>query len=121
MTTGNVSAEALKVRINAVLPGWVVHFGQWQDAGPEIRSVLVRPIGGGSGDLVRTPQLTLMVIGAAGDSQAFVSSAAESLIRSVEETPLEGLVRCAVSEPTAVATSDGRAVFESAVSVIQDW
>ena len=116
--TGNAAAEALKARIATLAPDWPLHFGQWQDAGPQSRAIVIRPMGGGGGDLVRRPVLSLTLIGSTADSSATVSAVAEAVRVDLDQDAPGVLMWSAVSEPTALASSDGRPVFELGVNCI---
>lgn len=121
MTTGNATAEALKPIAEEVADGWRVQFGWLADASsPDAKAqrfVLMRPVGGGGAVLVRRPIVSVVFIGAAGESPSVVSLTSEAFAERVRQG-VQGLTFAEVSEPTVSQTADGRPVAEVAVSSI---
>lgn len=118
MTTGNATAEALKPIAEEVADGWRVQFGWLADTRDQTeRFVLMRPVGGGGAVLVRRPIVSVVFIGAAGESPSVVSLTSEAFAERVRQG-VQGLTFAEVSEPTVSQTADGRPVAEVAVSSI---
>lgn len=114
----SAAADALKAFVEATLTGWAVHLGRWNDTGVRgDRFCVIKPVGGAPAELVRRPQFTLSMIGAAGADAAVASDAADTLIEAMR-TSSGGLVFLQPSEPVYLPTNDGRAVFEFAVAAI---
>lgn len=112
------AAEAIRVFLAPLLPGWVIQFGRWVDSADRSkRFAVLRPAGGGRAELIRTPQFTLALIGADGEAATVTADAADSLIEAMR-TSSGSLVFLQPAEPVFMPTSDGRPVFEIAISAI---
>lgn len=111
------AADALRLFISPLLPGWRVQFGRWQDGNKSDRYAVIRPAGGPRAELVRRPQFTLSLIGADGDDDSVPGAAAEAVIEAMRVSS-GTLVFLEPAEPVFVPTNDGRAVFEIAISAI---
>lgn len=111
------TADALRLFIGPLLPGWRVQFGRWQDGSKADRYAVIRPVGGQPAELVRRPQFTLSLIGADGDEAGVPGDAADTVIEAMRVSS-GTLVFLEPAEPVFVPTNDGRAVFEIAISAI---
>jgi hypothetical protein len=111
------AADAIRLFIVPLLPGWRVQFGRWQDGSKADRYAVIKPAGGLPAELVRRPQFTLSLIGADGDDAAVPGNAAEAVIEAMRVSS-GTLVFMEPAEPVFVPTADGRAVFEIAISAI---
>jgi len=111
------AADALRDFIAPLLPGWRLQFGRWVDGNKASRYAVIRPAGGLPAELVRRPQFTLSLIGADGDEAAVPGDAADGIVEAMRVSS-GALVFLEPAEPVFVATSDGRPVFELAVSAI---
>lgn len=111
------AADAIRALLQTTLQGWSVQFGHWVDPGGQVRSALIRPVGGPAVERVRRPQFTLSLIGLAGGDRAEVSEAAERVIALLQTTS-GALVNVQAGEPTYIPTADGRPVLEIALSAI---
>ncbi len=113
----SAAADAIKDVIGPLLPGWAVQFGRWEDQGRDKRYAVIRPAGGLPVEVIREPQFTVMFIGADGEGAGPASNAAETVIQAMR-TESGALVFMQPAEPVYVASDDGRAIFEMAVSAI---
>lgn len=115
----SAAAEAVRQFLAPLLPGWLVQFGHWNDkTGPKTqRYAVLRPAGGAPADLVRRPQFTLSLIGADGGEALATSDTADTIVEAMRASS-GGLVFIQPAEPVYVPTSDGRPVFEIAISAI---
>lgn len=113
------AADALRNFLLPLLPSpaWRIQFGRWTDGSTAARYAVIRPVGGLPAALVREPQFTLSLIGAAGEAAEVPQEAAESIIEAMRQGSGE-LVSLQPGEPVFTATSDGRPVFEIAISAI---
>ena len=112
------AVDSLRAFLAPLLPGWTVQFGRWNDTGVKTdRFAVIRPAGGPPAELVRRPQFTLALIGTTGEPVSAVSDAAETVIEAMR-ADAGGLVFLQPAEPVYMPTSDGRPVFEIAVSAI---
>lgn len=112
------AADSMRSFLQGILPSWRVQLGRWKDDGARSdRYCVVRPVGGAPVELVREPQFQLMLVGAENDSAPIVNEAADSVIEAMRASA-GSLVFMQPAEPVFVATSDGRPVFEIAVSAI---
>jgi hypothetical protein len=114
MTT---AADAIRDVLTPLLPGWVIQFGRWEDTSRNVRHCVIRPAGGAGGDLVRRPLFTVTHIGADGEGSGPASTAAEASVQAMRATS-GALVFLQPAEPAFLASNDGRAIFETAVSAI---
>jgi hypothetical protein len=116
-----MSAAALAIAdlLAQALPGptWSVQFPKWSDQGPSIRYAVIRPAGGGGGDLVRRPQFTLSLIGQSRNDTLPMSAAAE-LVVTLLRRDAGALVFLQPAEPVFLSAADGRPIFEIALSAI---
>lgn len=112
-------ADALRNFLTPLLPGWRIQFGRWSDGNTSHRYAVIRPAGGLPAALVREPQFTLTLIGAVGDAATGgpAGVAAEAVIEAMRQDSGE-LVFMQPGEPVFQATTDGRPVFEIAISAI---
>lgn len=111
------ASDAIRTLIAPLLTDWHVQFGRWVDAGATARHAVIKPAGGGKAELIRTPQLTLSLIGAVGDQSQTIQAAADSIIEAMR-TGSAGIVFLQPGEPVFMPTDDGRPIFEIAVSAI---
>ena len=111
------ASDALRTFITALLPDWRVQFGRWVDGTKTDRYAVIRPTGGLPAALVRQPTFSLSLIGAEGEDSAIASGAADSIIEAMRSSSGE-LVFMHPAEPVFMATSDGRPIFEIAISAI---
>ncbi len=110
-------ADTLRAFVTPLLPGWRVQFGRWMDGAETDRYCVIKPVGGLPMELVREPQFTLSFIGAKNDAESAVSTKAEAVIVAMQSGS-GNAVFFQPSEPVFMATSDGRPVFDLAVSAI---
>jgi hypothetical protein len=113
----SLAADALRDFVTTALPGWRVQFGRWVDGNKADRFAVIRPVGGGPAELVRRPQFTVSLIGAENEAAGIASTAADALIEAMR-TGSGSLVSLLPAEPVFMPTSDGRPIFEIAVSAI---
>lgn len=114
----SAAAAAIKAFVEPILNGWQVQLGRWHDTGVRgDRFVVIRNVGGLPAELVRRPQFTLALIGAAEAAATVASDAADEVIEAMRASS-GSLVFMQPSEPVYMPTDDGRAVFEFAVSAI---
>lgn len=111
------AADALRDFISPLLPGWRIQFGRWMDGSETDRYCVIRPAGGLPMELVREPQFTLSFIGGKNDTEHAVSYGADAVVTAMQ-TSSGRAVFFQPSEPVFIATSDGRPMFELAVSAI---
>lgn len=112
------ASDALRNFITPLLPGWRVQFGRWMDGNTADRYAVIRPVGGLPAALVRRPEFTLALIGAAGDDAQVPQEAAEQVIEAMRAGAGAEVVYFEAGEPVFMPTDDGRPVFEVAVSAI---
>jgi hypothetical protein len=111
------AADAIRNFIQALLPAWRVQFGRWVDGSKADRYAVIRPVGGLPAELVRRPEFSLMLIGAENDQASVPGDAADQIIEAMRLSS-GSIVFLQPAEPVFVPTSDGRPVFEIAVSAI---
>lgn len=111
------AADALRLFVDPLLPGWRIQFGRWNDGSKADRYAVIRPAGGLPAELVRRPQFTLSLIGAESDDLSVAANAADAVVEAMR-TSSGTLVYLEPAEPVYVATNDGRPVFEIAISAI---
>lgn len=111
------AADTLREFITPLLTGWRIQFGRWMDGDDSDRYCIIKPVGGIPQVLVREPQFTLSFIGAKNDSEATVNNAVEAIIAAMTAGSGDA-VFFQPAEPVFLATSDGRPVFDLAVSAI---
>lgn len=113
-TTGAIVAF-----LSPLLPGWRVQVGRWVDnlGAKTSRFAVLKPAGGSPAELVRRPQYTLTLIGVDGGDMATTAEAADTVIQAMRATS-GSVVFLKPAEPVFMPTSDGRPVFEIAVSAI---
>jgi len=116
-----IAADAIVAFIAPLLPGWRIQVGRWVDGTRTDRYAVLRPVGGLPAELVRRPQFTLSLIGADGDAagSAPVEAAAETIIEAMRVSS-GALIFMQPAEPVFMPTSDGRDVYEIAISAITD-
>lgn len=123
--TGNDAGGAIRARLASILPpGWRIQFGRWtagEHDGAE-RYAVVRPMGGAPAELVRRPMYSLTLLGARSEQTASVASVANTVVESLRVATAAthgiGVVALQASEPVYSETTDGRPMFEMAVSAI---
>lgn len=111
------AADSLRNFLTPLLPGWRLQFGRWMDGSKSARYCVIKPAGGLPAELVRRPQFTVSFIGAEADDQGEISEAADTVIEAMRASSGD-LVFLEPGEPAYMPTSDGRPVFEIAVSAI---
>lgn len=111
------AADALRLFVAPLLPGWRIQFGRWMDGNKADRYAVIRPVGGLPAELVRRPQFTLSLIGAHGDDTTVAAEAADAIVEAMRVSS-GTVVYLEPAEPVYVATDDGRPVFEIAISAI---
>lgn len=111
---------ALDAFLVALLPGWVIQYGRWvDDENKSIRYAVIKPAGGPPAELLRRPQFTVSLIGGVGDPLPSISDAADLVVEEMRVRE-DQLIDLQCGEPAYMATTDGRPVFEIAVSAITD-
>ncbi len=115
----SAAAEAMRQFLAPLLPGWLVQFGHWNDkvGAKTSRYAVLKPAGGSPAELVRRPQFTLSLIGADGGDALAVSETADTIVEAMRASS-GALVFMQPAEPVYLPTSDGRPVFEIAISAI---
>lgn len=111
------AADAVRDFIAPLLPGWLVQFGAWEDKGRAAHHCVIKPIGGALVTLIREPQFTVSIIGAENEAASVAGAAADTIIEAMRESA-GSLVFMQPGEPAFSAASDGRAIFEFALSTI---
>lgn len=114
----SAASTALRDFCAPLLPGWIWQLGRWVDDQPAgTRYGVIKPAGGGRAELVRRPQFTVTLIGAGEADIGVTAAAADTLIEAMRAGS-GSLVFIQPAEPVFMPTSDGRPVFEIAVSAI---
>lgn len=113
----SAAADSLRNFLAPLLPGWKLQFGRWVDGKKADSYCVIKPAGGLQAEVVRYPQFTLSLIGPEGGSAGDVSDAADAVIEAMR-TSSGDLISLQPGEPAYSPTSDGRHVFEIAVSAI---
>lgn len=115
----SAAADSLRNFLAELLPSpeWRIQFGRWRDGNKADKFCVIKPAGGLPAELVRRPQFTVSLIGAENQEAGDISAAADLIVEAMRETSGE-LVFLQPGEPAYSATSDGRPVFEVAVSAI---
>lgn len=112
------AADALRNFLLPLLPSpWRIQFGRWTDGSTADKYAVIRPVGGLPAALVRRPQFTVTLIGAANQAPSIPQAAAESIVEAMRQSSGE-VVFFEAGEPVYQATTDGRHVFEIAISAI---
>lgn len=111
------AADAIKGLIAPLLPGWRIQFGRWVDGNTADRYAVIRPVGGMPASLVRRPQFSVLLVGAANDPASLPSMAADAIIEAMRASN-GALVVMTAGEAVYLATDDGRHTFEFPVSTI---
>ena len=111
------AAVALRDFMEPLLPGWRLQLGRWTDGPKTQRFAVIKPSGGAPVELVRRPQMAVLLIGAEGDGANVPADGAEAVIQAMRSSG-GSLVFMQPAEPTFWATHDGRPVSEFAVSAI---
>lgn len=111
------AAVALRDFMEPLLPGWRLQLGRWIDGPKSNRFAVIKPSGGSAVELVRRPQMAVLLIGAEGDGAEVPAERADAVIEAMRSSSGD-LVFMRPSEPTFWATHDGRPVSEFAVSAI---
>ena len=114
MTT---AADAIKIFITPHLAGWRIQFGRWVDGSKADRYAVIRPVGGMPASLVRRPQFSILLVGAANDPASLPSIKAEAIIEAMRAGN-GTLVVMTAGEPVYSTATDGRHIFEFPVSTI---
>lgn len=113
------AADAIRDALEPALPGWIFQLGQWVDnlGAKASRYAVLKHAGGQPAELVRRPAFTLSLIGQDGGDIEHASKAADAVVELLRETSGD-LVFLQPAEPVFMPTSDGRPVFEIAISAI---
>lgn len=111
------AADAIRTFVAALLPGWRIQFGTWQDGAKTARYAVIKPTGGLPAELVRRPTFSLYFIGAENEAASVAYEAANTVIEAMRQSSGE-LVFMEPSEPAFNPTSNGRPVYEVAVTTI---
>ncbi|MDO8251402.1 MAG: hypothetical protein Q7T78_17015 [Rhodoferax sp.] len=111
------AADSIRTFIAPHLTGWRIQFGRWLDGSKSDRYAIIRPVGGMPASLVRRPQFSILLVGAANDPASLPSMAAEAIIEAMRAGNGD-LVVMTAGEPVYLATDDGRHTFEFPVSTI---
>lgn len=111
------AADSIRTFIAPHLTGWRIQFGRWLDGSKSDRYAIIRPVGGMPASLVRRPQFSLLLVGAANDPASVPSMAADAIIEAMRAGN-GSLVVMTAGEPVYLATTDGRHTFEFPVSTI---
>ncbi len=110
--------QALDTLLTGLLSGWTMQHGRWvDDEEKALRYVVIKPAGGPAAELVRRPQFVVTLIGGASDPLPSISDAADRVVEAMRASS-GGLVSLQAGEPAYMATSDGRPIYEIAVSAI---
>lgn len=109
--------DAVRDFVDQLLPGWRVQAFKWVDGSKADRYCVIKPAGGLPAELVRRPAFTLSLIGAENQAATEISAAADSIIEALRASS-GSLVFMQPAEPVFSPTSDGRPVFEIAISAI---
>ena len=113
----SAAADAIRDFIEPLLPGWRVQFGRWVDGVAASRYAVLKPVGGLPAELVRRPEFTLTLIGAAADAAQVPHDAANQIIEAMRASA-GALVFLQAAEPAHFHTDDGRPISEIAISAI---
>ena len=114
----SAAATALRDFLAPLLSDWTIQYGRWdEDHAVQRRYAVIRPAGGAPAELVRRPQFTLSLIGLSPEDRMLTSDAADSIVEALR-ADCGRLVFAQPAEPVFMPTSDGRPVFEIAVSAI---
>lgn len=111
----SAAADALRLFLIPLLDGWRIQFGRW--VAGEGRFCVIKPAGGLPAELVRRPQFTLSLIGSSKQDTEAVAAAADAIVEAMRVSS-GTLVYLEPGEPAYMPTTDGRPVFEIAVSAI---
>lgn len=112
------AADALRIFLEPLLPGWRIQQGEWVDGSPTDRFAVLKGAGGLPASLTRHPHFTLTLIGAKDEGVSIASSAADEVVQATRESS-GTLVLIQASEPIGpTRTTDGRPVFEIAIATI---
>jgi len=111
------ASDALRAFITPFLPGWRIQFGRWVDGATTDRYAVLKPVGGALASLVRRPQFTLLLIGAANDAASVPLARAEAIIEAMRASTGD-LVSMQAGEPVYTPADDGRPIFELSISTI---
>lgn len=115
--------DALRDRLAPLLPlDYEWQFAEWRDTSSQAKAkrfAVIKPAGGGLAGIVRTPQMTLSLIGRDASDRRQVSEDAEAVVKALQHAGRDarGFVFMA-AEPTFIPTADSRPVFELAISSI---
>jgi hypothetical protein len=116
------AADTLRAFIGTQLPGWVAQFGRWVDDPVDRtkRFAVVRPVGGLPAELVRRPQLTVVLVGNETDRPETTGATAGAFVAALEalRPANPAALYLQPAEPVYLAASDKRPIFEIAVSAI---
>jgi hypothetical protein len=112
------AAQAIRDFIAPVLGAdWVIQYGAFDERDRSQACAVIKPIGGGKAELIRTPLFSLYLIGFDGQSATDVEAKANQIIEAMRASS-GNLVSMQPGEPVFMPTADRRAVFEIAVSAI---
>ncbi len=114
----SVIAERIADAIRPVLPGVVLSFGRVAGAPDALKRYgVIRPAGGGSGDLLRRPLFTFDLMGLKDGDATQTAALTEAAIQRMRE-PVAGVVFLAPSEPSFTTTAEGRPLSSVAIAAI---
>lgn len=115
----SAAAEAIRQVLDPLLPGWLLQFGQWNDkvGAKTSRYAVLQPAGGVPAELLRRPQFTLSLIGQQGGDSLAISTAADEIVQAMRKSSGD-LVFMQPAEPVFLPTSDGRPIFQIAISAL---
>lgn len=111
------AVDALKAFLTPILPGWRLQFGRWDDEAGA-RFAVIKPSGGLSRPLLRTPQFVLQLIAAVNDDAAVARAAAEAVVAATK-ADAGSLVNIDAGEPAYWWTTDGRHAFDISITAMQ--
>jgi hypothetical protein len=114
------TADRIRDVVAPEMPGVVLSFGRVAGMpDPLKRYAVIRPAGGGSGDLVRRPLFTLDVMGLPSGDGTQTAEMVERCIQRMRQ-PAAGLVFLAPGEPSTTTTAEGRPLFSVAIAAITE-
>jgi len=111
------AADAIRSVLSPVLAGWEFQFGALEASDSATQYAAIQPNGGALAEVVRRPQLTLSLVSSVGQSRTAVASLADQTVEAMRESS-GSVVLLQPGEPVFMPTSDGRIVFQIAISAI---
>jgi len=116
------AADALSNFITPLLGvGWRVQFGRWIDGEDKTdRYAVIKPANGLPAELVREPHFTVSLIGPLNEAGDIAYAAANAIVEAARASSADGagVVLFSSGEPAFHPTTDGRPVFELAMTAI---